>query len=355
MNIRAVSIEQITSDEIAAWSAIQRAEAELASPYFRPEFAQAVGAVRKDVEVAVLEENGRAIGFLPYQRSRWNSGRPVGGNLSDYHGLIAPKETRFDPIELLRACVLRSWHFDHLVSGQAAFAPYVWREEDSWHVDVPADIETYFAERENGGRLKSEYGQKRRKLEREVGPIRYVACGGDPKLLSTLMAWKSAQYGRMKVADVFGYAWTRELLHKLLEYDGADFSPIVSALYAGDTIASIHYGLRSRNLLHGWFPAYNLELARYSPGILHWIETIGAAKSAGIDRIDFGEGSESFKRRLKTGTTRVAKGVVDARASAQAVRRAWWGVRDRVRDSSLSRSARGPIRVAFRIKHWLDA
>src|SRR5262249_11737309 len=154
-------------------------------------------------------------------------------------------------------------------------------------------------------------GQKKRKLERDVGPLRYVASCADPKLLSTLMAWKSAQYRRMKVADVFAYAWTRDLLHKLLEYNGVDFSPVVSALYAGDTIASIHYGLRSRALLHGWFPAYNRELARYSPGILHWIETIAAAKLAGIDRIDFGQGSESFKRRLSTGTTQVSKGVVD--------------------------------------------
>ncbi len=123
MNIRAVSIGQLTSDEIAAWSAIQCAEPELASPYFRPEFSQAGCSVRDNVEVAVLEESGHPIGFLPYQRSRWNGGGPVGGHLSDFQGLIASAAVRVDPIEVLRSGGLRAWRFDQLVSGRASFAP----------------------------------------------------------------------------------------------------------------------------------------------------------------------------------------------------------------------------------------
>jgi CelD/BcsL family acetyltransferase involved in cellulose biosynthesis len=355
MNIRAVSIQRLTSDELAAWRAIQSAEPALASPYFRPEFAQAVGSVRDDVEVAVFEDDGRAVGFLPYQRSRWNSGRPVGGNLSDFHGVIAPAGVRVDPIELLRACGLRTWHFDHLVGGRAPFAQFVWREEDAWHIDVLEDIDAYFAERENGRRLKSEVGQKMRKLEREVGPLRYVAHSRDPQLVSTLVAWKAAQYRRMNVANIFETTWVRGLLDQLMEYGGTDFSPVVSALYAGDAIASIHYGMRSGAILHGWFPAYNVALARYSPGLLHWIEIVKASKSAGIGRIDLGAGREAYKLRLMTGSTKVAQGTIDSRASARAARRVWWSTRDRIRDSRLAPTARVPAKIVFRIQRWLNA
>jgi CelD/BcsL family acetyltransferase involved in cellulose biosynthesis len=355
MQIRTATLKQLTSEEVAAWNSIQRDEPELASPFFRPEFAQAVGSVRDDVEVAILEDAGRSFGFFPYQRSRWNSGRPVGSVLSDYHGLIAPARVGCDPTELLRGCGLNVLHFDHLIDASTSFAPFTWRQSDSWHIDVPETIDDYFAGRENGRSLKSEYGQKVRKLAREVGPVRYVAHSADPELLSTLVAWKTAQYRRTNVANVFGYAWVRDLLDKLMEYDSLDFSPAVSALYAGDTIASIHYGMRSRTLLHGWFPAYNVALARYSPGMLHWLETIRSAKSAGIHRIDLAAGRESYKQRLVTGATQTAQGTVDVRASTRAVRRAWWTARDHFRGSQLAAAGSVPAEIMFRVRHWLDA
>ena len=79
-----------------AWSQIQRDNEELASPYFRPEFTQAVASVRGDVEVAVLEDHGEIVGFFPYQRGRGGVARPVGGRLSDFQGVVARKGVALD-------------------------------------------------------------------------------------------------------------------------------------------------------------------------------------------------------------------------------------------------------------------
>src|SRR5437764_897123 len=125
MNINVVTFEELTKAQIEAWSEIQLAEPLLASPYFRPEFTQAVSAVRDDVEVAVLTDGVRPVGFLPFHRSRWKVGYPVGLRLSDFHGLIAPATIECDPLELLRACHLNAWHFDHLVSASRTFSPFV--------------------------------------------------------------------------------------------------------------------------------------------------------------------------------------------------------------------------------------
>src|SRR5262249_2405949 len=127
LNIRSVTYDRLSCDELAAWSAIQRAEPLLASPYFRPEFTACAAAVRDDVEVAVLEENGRPIGFLPFQRSRRNIGQPVAAIVSDFQGLIAPQNIAWDPIALLRECGLLAWHFDHVLPHQATFQPFIWR------------------------------------------------------------------------------------------------------------------------------------------------------------------------------------------------------------------------------------
>jgi hypothetical protein len=41
-----------------------------------------------DVEVAVLIVEGEIVGFFPFQGSRWNIGKPVGGPLCDFQGVI---------------------------------------------------------------------------------------------------------------------------------------------------------------------------------------------------------------------------------------------------------------------------
>src|SRR5687768_2053658 len=101
MNIRTVKYEQLTGDEIRAWSFIQCSEPTLVSPFFRPEFTQVVSQLRKHVEVAVLEDDGRPVGFFPFERKPWNRGLPVGTRMSDYHGIVAASNIEIDPIQLL--------------------------------------------------------------------------------------------------------------------------------------------------------------------------------------------------------------------------------------------------------------
>src|SRR3954465_15727874 len=76
------------------------------SPYFCPEFTQALGSVRDDVRVVVIENDGRPGGFFPHQRTAWRRGRPVGGPLSDYHGVIAAPKAEWGVVELMRAAGL---------------------------------------------------------------------------------------------------------------------------------------------------------------------------------------------------------------------------------------------------------
>ena len=340
MNIRVVKFENLTPEEIAAWSDIQRSEPSLDSPYFRPEFTEVVAAVRHDVEVAVLEETGRPIGFLPFQRSPWSIGRPVGGALSDFHGLIARPGLACDPLELLRACGLTTWHFNHLIAGQSWFAPFVWKEAESHYIDLSGGMNAYLAERQNGRRFMKKYGQKKRKLVREIGPVRYEFHRPDREMIASCVAWKRDQYRRTNELDVFRFAWVRNLLDRILEYVGDDFSTVVGVLYAGDTVAAINFGMRSRSIFHSWFPAYNVNLAKYSPGFLHWIEAMKSARAHDIRRIDLSTGPEPFKTRFGTGASRVGEGAVDVRVSAARLRLAWQSARDRIRSSPFGTPAR---------------
>jgi CelD/BcsL family acetyltransferase involved in cellulose biosynthesis len=78
--IHLTKIRDLTAPQLSAWQEIQQSTPLYESPYFRPEFAQAVAAVRSDVEVAVLRDAEKNVGFFPFQRGKLNLGKPVGGS-----------------------------------------------------------------------------------------------------------------------------------------------------------------------------------------------------------------------------------------------------------------------------------
>ena len=92
MKVHVIRPDDLDSAHAALWSQWQQEDPALASPYLCREFVQAVAAVRRDVFVGVIEQDGRVAGFFPFQRSRFGFGRPVGAMLSDVHGIIAAPE-----------------------------------------------------------------------------------------------------------------------------------------------------------------------------------------------------------------------------------------------------------------------
>jgi CelD/BcsL family acetyltransferase involved in cellulose biosynthesis len=353
MNMRTITFEELTSDEIAAWSAIQCDHAEFASPFFRPEFTQLVASARADVEIAVLEEDGAPVGFFPFQRSLFNAGQPVGSGISECDAVIASPEVACDPLELLRACGLNSWRFDHLVPVQKSFDQFAWSSAESPYIDLSEGFESYIASRPNGRRIMSEYGQLKRKFEREVGPIRFEPNSSDPAVLETCLRWKSAQARRTGRPDIFKFSWIPNLVNSVLSCQDECFGSAMPVCYVGDEIAAINFGVRSGGVFHPWFPTYNVDFANYSPGNLLWIETMQAAETQGIRRILLGKGEETYKKRFMSGTDLVAQGCVDARPAVATARRAWRTTRSSIKASPLRGPAQVPARIVNRISTWL--
>src|SRR5207253_838030 len=135
-------------------------------------------------EVAVLKDGTRPIGFLPFQRSWRNVAYPVGAPLSDFHGLIAPATIECDPFELLRACRLNAWHFDHLLSSTQTFSPFIRTVANAPYIDLSNGMDAYIAQRKNGRRIMAEYRKDLCKLTRDIGPIRYEPHLPDRAILS---------------------------------------------------------------------------------------------------------------------------------------------------------------------------
>ena len=260
----------------------------------------------------------------------------------------------FDPIAVVRECRLSSWHFDHLVQAHPWFERFAWSSAESPYIDLSDGFDAYMKQQRGVRGVLSEYGQKKRKLEREVGPVRFEQHVDDTAILSTLIQWKSEQYQRTGVDNIFVFPWVIHLLEEIMKFDGRFIGPVLSVTYVGDEIAAINFGMRAGDVLHPWFPAYNVEFGKYSPGTLHWIATMQAAEPMGVRRIDLVSGGEKYKQRFMSGVVHVSQGAVDLRPSVAAARRAWRRTREIVRSSPVYSRVRGPVRVLHNVKSWLE-
>jgi hypothetical protein len=69
-SVRVIAERELAVGEVAAWSALQNAAPQLASPFFRPEFTQMVADVRQDARVAIVEDASGAAAFFSFQAGR---------------------------------------------------------------------------------------------------------------------------------------------------------------------------------------------------------------------------------------------------------------------------------------------
>jgi CelD/BcsL family acetyltransferase involved in cellulose biosynthesis len=309
VRIRVLKPDELGEEEAEAWRELRAKSGAPANPFMEPEFTLAVGQVRPAARVAVLWEDGEPAGFFPYEQGPLGHGRAIGLGVSDSQGAVLRPGLTIVPRELLRACALSAWEFDNLEAGQGVFQPDAAEEFASPVIDVGAGYAAYeeVLRAQSPKFLKTTLA-KERKLGRQVGEVRFVFDERDPAALRTLMEWKSAQYRRTGRRDRFAREWISTLVRLLHETRTPGCSGVLSVLYAADRPVAAHFGLRSSTVLSCWFPAYEPEFAKYSPGLILHLRMAESAAAEGIGMLDLGRGAAEYKDALKTGELRVYEG-----------------------------------------------
>ncbi|MFI1440003.1 GNAT family N-acetyltransferase [Streptomyces fructofermentans] len=319
MDISVYRPGELTSADRAAWTALQsKADLHdtpgLANPFLSPEFTLAVGRCRRGVRIGVVREEDGPAAFFPFQRTATGVGRAVGIGVSDCQGLVHRPGFTWDAQELLRACGLSVWEFDHLAQGQTPFEAGASGTFASPIIDVDRGYEVYLDQlRARSPKFTRTTLAKDRRLGRDHSGLRYVHDERDPAALRTLMAWKSAQYRRTGRSDRFAHAWITRLVEQLFHTRTERFAGLLSVLYAGERPIAAHFGLRSERVLACWFPAYDPEFSRYSPGLVLHLRMAEAAAADGIAHLDLGRGQKEYKDSLKTRELAVSEGWVTRR------------------------------------------
>jgi CelD/BcsL family acetyltransferase involved in cellulose biosynthesis len=337
VKVSVVRPHELGAGALASWRAMQAANSAFANPFLSPGFALAAGRVRASARVAVLEDEQQISGFFAFDAGRFGVGGPVAPGVSDCQAVVHVPGFSWDPRELLQACDLDVWEFDNLLQEQAASANGKVALHSSPIIDVSQGYEAYLGERQASSRkvLKSTL-YKLRKLERNVGGTTFDFDAGDRQALELLMRWKSDQYRRTGHRDQFAVDWVVRLVWELFETRTDGCTGTLSVLRAGERIVAAHFGLRSESSLSCWFPAYDLALAKYSPGLSLHLKMAEAAAATGIRHLDLGKGDEEYKQSLKNAESTVAEGWLDRPSAVTFLRRVQRAPRRMIVDFILS-------------------
>lgn len=351
MRISVIPGREIDNSNFEVWRKIQQDNPSLESPYFCPHYTMLAAKTRDDIYVGVIEDNNKVLGFFPFQRRSDFTAGPVSGPLSDYHGLITEPELELDVKDMLRQCGLKSWQFNHLIDSQTAFKPFHEISDRSYLIDLSSGVTPYMqAQKERGSKLVNNLARKKRKLEREKGPVSFEQHKPDSKVMSKLFAWKAQQYIDTDLVNVFDFEWTRNLLERICSTQDSDFAGALSALYAGDELVAVHMGMRSRYVWHWWFPTYNREFSAYSPGSILLMEMIESSTTQGIRTIDLGKDRSRYKDQFSNATIGLAEGIAETGTLARKLRQTGKNLAEFVRNTPLIVPARIPARIIRRYR-----
>lgn len=343
---------QLTSKQRARWRNLQQARFELRSPFLSPEFVDMVADVRDDIFIAVGRTARGDEGYLPFQKSGARV-VPVGIGMNEWQALLAPQGMPWDTAGFLRAAEVRSCRFDHLVVDPRLSNLLLDEVNESPYLALREGYDAFLAEGERGSsQFWKQMQRKRRKLAREVGPLRFELHDTSEQAMPRLLEWKQQQHQRTGVLDIFQYAWVTDLLKAAADRRAGSFCGSLSGLWAGDRLLAVHLGLIDHDVAHVWYPTYDAHYGKYSPGILLFLELIRELCARGVNRLDFGPGPQSYKERFRSGQIPLAVGTVDRSPVAQALRSRYKAAKTWVKSSALAGTARFPAALLFRYRQW---
>ena len=315
MNVELIEGAELAMEEMARWEEIRLNNSSLSSPYFSPTFVQIASRIRDNVRVGVIHEGNEVVGFFPFESGRKGIGRPVGGCLSDYHGLIVDRPLPTPVSRIIQACGLSTWTFDHCLADQSCFAAHARVRSESPIIGLGSGFSGYEEERRrHGSKVLQRTASKKRKLEREMDRCRFVFSSVDPAALEFVIRLKSEQCLRTGTFDFFGIESYRSLVKLIHVQREGDFQGVLSTLSCGDDLVAAHFGMRSGSTLHWWFPVYDHQFARYRPGQVLLLELIREAQHQGIELVDLGKGDDHYKTRFMNGSVPLLEGKVYTRS-----------------------------------------
>src|ERR1700744_5661490 len=123
MRVTVVRPSELGAAEAALWWKFQHLTPQGLNPFMSLTFVQAVDRSRPNARVAVVEDDGQILAFLPFELRSHNMGMPIGYPMNNLHGLISsdfPVDARW----VIKQARLIGWRFICVSTNQRALGPF---------------------------------------------------------------------------------------------------------------------------------------------------------------------------------------------------------------------------------------
>ena len=341
---------ELTSLEKEAWQDFLTHNKALGSPYFAVEFAECCEEARSDTRVMIARKSGQVEAILPFHTGKFGYARPLAGPLGDVHGLICGPDSTASPVDMMQACGIQMFDFHSALASQKPFRDAAESLDGSWLLDLSEGFDAWITRRrEVNSKAFRNIRARQRKLDEVDGGYHFVMADTSDEAFETMLRWKREQYKRTGMFDVFSVAWTRRLLEAIRKRESEKFTGLCSSLYVDGKLSAVHFGMASDTVCHYWFPAYDEDMARMSPGLLLLVEMAKTATGLGHQALELGPGKYAFKKDLASYQIGLASGYLSRPSVQTTLRHAAESVTRTVESAPIGRAAYWPAKAARKI------
>lgn len=321
----------LTEAERSDWANLLSQTPHLRRAFFSHGFALACEEATGRAQVTLIRDGSdHLVAVLPFQFADQPSrcarvGERMGGGLADHCGLIAEPGLRIETPKLLALAGLGALFLDHLSDGQDQFGLVSDDVRPGHVIELPNGSAAYFAAlgETNKGFLQ-DTERRMRRLAKEFGTPEFtVTVGPDWDAVQPLIDAKRAQYARTGAGDSLADSRHLRLVRALVDGRYKDCMPVLTQLAADGRILARHLGLLHDGHLSYWFPVYDRDAQKVSPGRMLLWHTLLAADAHGIRLIDRGEGDNQAKRDFSTGVRQFGRLNLRATGLQGLVARGW--------------------------------
>ena len=355
MRIDVVKPSELSSADQQAWRALQAGRFAIASPFLSPGWARTIerAGAPGEVRVAVLrDDGGLAKGFFA-GRCGPVTALPAGAPMNDHQALVAAPGVEVSAVDLLGALGVQRYDFSHLAAADPAFGAYAQGVQDSYVVDLSDGWDAFEAGRRAAGtEILKDMARKRRKIEREVGPVTFTAMSRSQAEFDRLMDWKRAHFRRTRQTDILAWRWVRNALEELFHSHDPEFGGMLSVLHVGDRMAAAQFNLRGPDEIHSWLIGHDDAIERYSPGLVMFNDLLRWMAGSPYKRLELGPIPYRFKDRLANRTRSIAYGYAGLPSTATLVRAAEYKLRNVAESLPLGRASHWPGKAMRRLDLW---
>ena len=299
--------ENLSIEDIAAWRGPQAADPSLHSPYFSPDYVAAVAQVRKGVDVLRISQAEAPIGYLPFRRDWLGTGRPIAGPMDDIHGVITASDTRLSLTNLMSN--LKAYSFSAVPFTQRRHGLCGAGGDGNQVIDLSRGYQAWFDQRST---YSSAFRREARKVQTLLDrPGTLIAHDVvDPAAFSRLLRLKQTALNAAGHFNIFQLDWPQTLLETLQSRREAPTRGLLSTLHLEGKPAAYAYCMRSEQVLHYWFPAYEAEFASLKPGLALLFSLAKWASLQGMRELHLGLGDAQYKRHMASWMAPVRRGTL---------------------------------------------